>query len=192
MTTMRISQLKERRIIHRPTSDFDHEGKRIYKVFEYDFTYDPSYPGSGRERLYAKIIDALPFIFIFFCLLKYPLFISVILSLPCILVAGTISEMYWGTTLGKRMFKINVIDDFGNFPGLWLSLKRNILCFINFCPEFADFIPPPNQTWQAESTELKFSMNLNNKICKTYIVKQSKIKEIRELLSQAKVTSKVL
>lgn len=183
---MKISELKERRIIRRPTRQFDEFGYRIYNSFEYDFPYDTTYKGSERERLFAKFIDIIPFFLIFFFLFKEMAVISFLYSIPCVMISGTISEWYWGTTLGKTIFKIKVIDDYGNYPGLLLSLKRNFLCLANFWPIFTDYIPPVSHTWENESTQMNFSMNLNNKICKTYTVKENKIQEIRNLLYPSK------
>ncbi|WP_165439458.1 RDD family protein [Chryseobacterium phocaeense] len=183
---MRISELKERRIIRRPTRQFDEYGYRIYNSYEYDFPYDTTYKGSERERLFAKLIDIIPFFLIFFFLFKEIVILCFLYSIPCVIISGTVSELYRGTTLGKTVFKIRVIDDFGNYPGLLLSLKRNFLCLANFHPIFSDYIPPVNHTWEKESTQMNFSMNLNNKICKTYIVKENKIQEIRNLLYPSK------
>lgn len=179
---MKISELKDRRIIRRPTREFDEFGYRIYNSFEYDFPYDATYKGNETERLLAKLIDILPFFLIFFFVFEKMVFICFLYSIPCVMISGTLFEWYWGTTLGKSVFKIKVIDDFGKYPGLLLSLKRNVLCLANFWPIFSDYIPPANHTWEEEHTEMHFSMNLNNKICKTYIVKGNKIQEIRNLL----------
>ncbi|KMQ64811.1 hypothetical protein ACM46_11330 [Chryseobacterium angstadtii] len=157
-------------------------GYRIYNSFEYDFPYDATYKGNERERLFAKLIDMLPFFLISLFLFEKIAIVGFLYSILCVIISGTICEMYWGSTLGKSMFKIKVIDDFGNNPRLLLSLKRNLLCLANLRPIFTDYIPPPNHTWENESTQMNFSMNLNNKICKTYIVKKSKIPEIKNLL----------
>ncbi|NML69946.1 RDD family protein [Chryseobacterium sp. RP-3-3] len=129
---MKVSELKDRRIIRRPTRQFDEFGYRIYNSFEYDFPYDATYKGNERERFFAKLIDILPFFLIFFFLFEKIAIISFLYSIPCVIITGTICEWYWGTTLGKSVFKIKVIDDFANSPGLLLSLKRNFLCLANF------------------------------------------------------------
>lgn len=88
---MKISELKERRIIRRPTRQFDEFGNRIYNSFEYDFHYDPTYKGNERERLFAKFIDIIPFFLIFFFLFKETAVISFLYSVPCVMISGTIS-----------------------------------------------------------------------------------------------------
>lgn len=187
---MKISELKERRIIHRPTRYFDESGKRIYNEFEYDFSYNPIHKGSERERLFAKVIDILPFLLIFYFLFHLPAIGCLIISIPCVIISGTFCEWYFGTTLGKKVFRLAVLDDRGNYPGFIKSLQRNVLCLINLWPVFTDYIPPVHHTWEAESTQMNFSMNLNNKICKTHVIKKEKIKEIKELLHQASLLIK--
>lgn len=179
---MKISELKDRRIIRRPTRQFDEFGYRIYNSFEYDFPYEATYKGNETERLFAKLIDMLPFFLIFFFLFGKIAIICFLYSIPCVIISGALCEWYWGTTLGKAVFKIKVIDDFGNFPSLLLSLKRNFLCLANLLVNFIDYVPPLNHTWEKEGTQMNFRMNLNNRICKTYIVKENKIEEIRKLL----------
>ncbi|MEY8760666.1 RDD family protein [Chryseobacterium tongliaoense] len=178
---MKISEVKERKIIHRPTQQFDEWGYRIYHAYEYYLPYNPGYKGNETERLFAKVIDMLPFFLIFFMLFKIHALISVLLCIPVVIISGTLTEMYRGTTLGKKIFRIKVLNDYGNYPGFLKSLQRNVLCLANFYPVFTDYIPP-NSAIRSAGTQMNFSMHMNNKICKTYIVKESKIPEIKELL----------
>lgn len=179
---MKISEIKERKIIHRPTLDFDEDGKRIYHAYEYYLPYNPGYKGNEREQLFAKVIDMTPSFMVFLLVFHKHWIISFLYSIPYVIIIGTFSEFLWGTTLGKKIFKIKVIDDHGNFPSFFKSLQRNLLCLINLRPVFRDYTPPPNSVMGIETTTMNFSMNLNNKICKTYIVKESKLEEIRSLL----------
>lgn len=180
---MKISEIKERKVINRPTPYFDELGYRIYHAYEYHLPYNPTYKGNETERLLSKWIDMLPFCLIFYFIFHKVVFISILLSVPCVLVLGTITEFYWGTTLGKKIFKIKVLDDDGNYPDFFKSLKRNLLCLANLHPIFTDHIPVPNHLKGRRMTSfVHFSMYVNNSICKTYIVKESKIPEIKELL----------
>lgn len=181
---MKISELKEKRIIRRATREFDREGNRIYELFEYEFPYNPWYKNSQWERLLAKIIDFFPFLIILLYGFSHTIFIGFLYSIPLVIISGTLWETYQGASLGKKIFKVKVIDDFGNYPDLLKSLQRNVLSLCNFWPVLVDYYPPINETWDDESIEKNFSMNFNNKICKTYIVKEKKIKEIQELLQQ--------
>lgn len=62
---MKISEIKERKIIHRPTLDFDEDGKRIYHAYEYYLPYNPGFKNSETQRLFAKWIDMAVFSLIF-------------------------------------------------------------------------------------------------------------------------------
>lgn len=186
---MRISELTEKKIIHRPTRNFDAEGKRIYNEFEYELPYNPTHKGNERERLYAKVIDLIPF-FLIFHFVFHPVWIfSFFLSVVSVLICGAISETVSGTTFGKKLFKLKVIDDFGNKPNIFKSTLRNILSFANFFSVFSEFEPKPNQYWAKSGTGLNFSMHLNNQMTKTFIVKENKLREIRKLLDQSQINS---
>jgi len=179
---LKISEIKERKIIHRPTLDFDEYGKRIYHAYEYYLPYNPGFKGNETQRLFAKWIDMAVFTLIFYLIFRKVLMISILFSIPCVIILGLITEFYWGATLGKKVFRMKVIDDEGNYPSFLKSLERNSLCLANFYPVFTE------QTYRSPygkktSTQMNFSMHLNNKICKTYIVKESKIEEIRNLLN---------
>src|ERR1700750_518882 len=102
---MKISELKDRRIIRRPTREFDELGYRIYNSFEYDFPYDATYKGNETERLLAKLIDMLPFFLILFFVFEKIAFVCFLYSIPCVIISGALCEWYWGTTLGKSVFK---------------------------------------------------------------------------------------
>jgi len=180
---LKISEIKERKTIRRATRDFDLEGNRIYNEFEYDLPYKVDFPYSDQQRQVAKIIDMIPLFLIFLFIFKQTLFLSFLLSIPSVIIIGSITETIWGTTFGKKLFRMVVIDDFGNFPDFSTSLKRNFLCLSNFYPSFSEY------TFKtvAFGTQTRFrtdiSMHMNNKLCKTYIVKQNKLSEIRNLLN---------
>ncbi|KQT31526.1 hypothetical protein ASG22_18560 [Chryseobacterium sp. Leaf405] len=174
---MKISEIKERKIIHRPTLDFDEYGKRIYHAYEYNLAYNPGFKGNETQRLFAKWIDMALFTLIFFYICNQILLISILFSIPCIIVFGAITECYWGTTLGKKIFRMKVIDDEGNNLKCRHSLKRNFLCLANLYPVFTEQTYRTSGIGKRTVMQMNFSMHLNNKICKTYIVKESKISE---------------
>lgn len=89
---MKVSELKEKKIIHRPTQNFDLGGNRIYNVFEYDLPVKTDYEGNERERILAKIIDTIPILLIAFFLLNLSPFLAIPLSLPAVIIFGSISE----------------------------------------------------------------------------------------------------
>ncbi|MCD1117753.1 RDD family protein [Chryseobacterium turcicum] len=180
----RISELKIKKTIHRPTQSFDKLGNRIYNVFEYDLPYKAEFSGNEKQRIFAKIIDAMPFFLIFFFLFQQPAILSLIFSIPSVILFGAILETLFGTTLGKTILKLKVIDDNGNYPKILKSLWRNFLCLVIFYPVFDDFIPmPPNEILGIEHKETNFTMHMNNKLSKTYIVKESQLSEIKKLLA---------
>lgn len=179
----RISELKERKITRRATRNFDSEGRRIYDEFEYDLPYNPTHKGNERERLYAKIIDLILFFLIFHFGFNKIIIVSLFFSIASVLIYGAVSESIFGTTLGKKLFKLKVIDDFGNYPKILKSMFRNVLSFANFFPVFEDIVSGPNSNYEASKTTMHFSMHMNNKLCKTYIVKESQIPEIKRRLN---------
>jgi hypothetical protein len=179
---MKISEVQERKIIHRPTNSFDESGYRIYHAYEYHLPYNPGYKGNETERLFSKVIDMLPFFLVLFFLFELNAVISVLLCIPIVIILGTLTEWHWATTLGKKIFRIKVLDDDGKYPSFLKSLKRNFLCLANFYPVFTDYTLRNNPWGRRATTQMNFSMHMNNTICKTYIVKESKIAEIQELL----------
>ncbi|WP_346984782.1 RDD family protein [Chryseobacterium sp. POE27] len=187
---MKISEIKERKVIYRPTPDFDRYGKRIYHAYEYYLPYNPGFKGNETIRLFAKWIDMAIFAIIFFYLFNKNPVEAVLLSIPCVIVSGAITEYYYGTTLGKKIFRIRVIDDEGNNPSLFTSLKRNFLCLANFYPVFSEYTSKTVAMGWRRGPQVNFSMNLNNKICTTYIVKESRMEEIRSLLDSEQPENK--
>ncbi|WP_326983938.1 RDD family protein [Chryseobacterium sp. MYb264] len=179
---MKISELKEKKTTRRATQDFDCEGNRIYDEFEYYLPYKVDFPNSDQQRQVAKIIDMIPLFLIFLFIFKQTLFLSFLLSIPSVIIAGSITETIWGTTLGKKLFKMFVINDYGNSPDFSKSLKRNFLCLSNFYPSFSEYTFKTVAFGTKTNFRTDLSMHMNNKLCKTYIVKESKLNEIRNLL----------
>ncbi|MCW3168811.1 RDD family protein [Chryseobacterium sp. 09-1422] len=179
---MKISELKVKKIIHRPTRQFDVSGKRIYNEFEYDLPYRASFRNNEKQRIFAKIIDLLPFFLVFFFIFHQPGFFSILYSIISVIVLGTLTETKWGTTMGKKIFKMKVIDESGNYPVILKSFCRNLLCLAAFKLLVNDYIPPLNEVLKIEHKEANFTIHMNNKVCRTYIVKESQVWEIRKLL----------
>lgn len=169
-------------MIHRPTADFDRYGKRIYHTYEYYLPYNPGFKGNETQRLFAKWIDMALFSVLFYYLFHENPVAAVLLSIPCVIVPGAIAESYFGTTLGKKIFRMKVIDDEGNYPAFLHSLKRNLLCLANLYPVFTEYTSKTVAMGRRTGTQMNFSMHLNNRICKTYIVKESRMEEIRTLM----------
>lgn len=179
---MKISEIKERKVIHRPTFDFDRYGKRIYHAYEYYLPYNPGFKGNETQRLFAKWIDMALFSALFYYLFHENILISIGLSIPAVIISGSITETYFGTTLGKKIFRMKVIDDEGNYPVFLHSLKRNLLCLANLFPLFTEYSSKTAAMGRRTGIQMNFRMHLNNKICTTYIVKESKMMEIKSIL----------
>lgn len=180
---MRISELKEKKITRRATRDFDADGNRIYDFFEYNLPYTNRFPNIDKQREVAKVIDLVIFFLIFLFLFKQDPALSFLYSIPGVIVTGSITETIRGNTPGKKLFSMKVIDDFGNYPDFFTSLKRNFLCLANFYPSFSEHTSRTVAMGTQTTIRTNMSMYMNNKICKTYIVKESKIKEIRNILT---------
>lgn len=179
---MKVSELREKKIIHRPTQNFDESGNRIYNVFEYDLPFKTDYEGNERERILAKIIDALPVLLVLFFAVNLSFFLAAIVSIPILIIFCSIAETLSGTTLGKKIFKIKVIDDDGKYPGILRSLGRNTLCLAVFYMLLSDFLPPLNEILGIKHEDANFTMHMNNILCKTYIVKETQFMEIKNRL----------
>lgn len=180
----KISELKVKKIIHRPTQHFDEIGNRLYNTFEYDLPYKAYYEGSERQRLFAKLIDISPYILVGYYGFHEDIFLVVLLSIFMVIISGSIVEAIWGTTFGKKIFKMKIVDDFGENPSILKSLARNSLCLLNFFPEFSDVIYKDGGYGTKVVDKMNFSMDLNNKICKTYALKEEQVKEVQDLLLQ--------
>ncbi|RZJ49445.1 MAG: RDD family protein [Chryseobacterium sp.] len=188
---MKISQLKERKIFRRATLNFDFEGKRIYNEVEYDLPYKVDFYGSDHKRQVAKFIDLALFFLVLYFIFHLLIIYSFISSIPLVMIFGSITETRWGTTLGKKLFKIKVIDDNGNYPEISKSLKRNFLCLANFYPKFSKRTVKDVAFGTRTFFETHLSMFMNNKLCNTYTVKESQIWEIRKLLEQSSLNKKL-
>jgi hypothetical protein len=180
---MKISELKERKIVRRATRNFDFEGKRIYNELEYDLPYKVDFYGSDQKRQVAKYIDMTLVFLVLYFIFQLPIINSFIVTIPLVMILGSITETRWGTTLGKKLFKIKVIDDDANYPEFYKSLKRNIFCLTNFYPSFSERTITDVAFGTRTYYETRLSMFMNNKLCTTYTVKESQIWEIRKLLT---------
>ncbi|WP_207534698.1 RDD family protein [Desertivirga arenae] len=164
----KISEIKIIKTVYRPT--FDQYGNRYSEERQFQMKYDPC-EESNVTRFFAKVIDfALFYIPIGFVTTVGPL--RVLCSILLVINYGATLEYLYGTTLGKAILGLRVIDDFAMKPSFKLSIKRNLLAPFNLIPDFKTFrmIDPDRET--------RHNMNLNNRICKTYVIRKGKIEEI--------------
>lgn len=186
---MKISELKERKIVRRATRNFYFEGKRIYNELEYELPYKVDFYGSDQKRQVAKFIDMTPFFVVLYFIFHLPIIYSFIGSIPLVMIFGSIAETLWGTTLGKKIFKIKVINDYGNYPEISKSLKRNVLCLANFYPKFSERTIKDVAMGTRTIFETRLSMFMNNKLCNTFAIKEKQLLEIKKLLNQSNINN---
>ncbi len=176
---MKISELKEIKTIRRPTQVFDESGNRIYERKDFEFKVSSSIKEKGVERFFAKLIDITPYFLILYFLLNIHWFKALLISVLLVIVTGAVFEALLGTTLGKYLFKLKVLDDDGKKPSFFKSLKRNALGLLNLFPGHSDFT---DDSYGLYGTRVVFSMHLNNKWSQTYVVNNFELQKIKELL----------
>ncbi len=140
--------------------------------------YNPAIE-SHFPRLWAKLIDLFIFL-IPLLILTGDLFYSLPIAIILVTVYGAILETKLGATVGKSILGLKVIDNDGNYPGWWRSFRRNALAPLNLTRSpWVKFRYPD---FDGESQ--RYNMNLNNLVCKTYVVYKAKIKEIRAMQAE--------
>jgi hypothetical protein len=187
---MKISELKERKILRRATGDFDIFGSRVYKKIEYYLPVQTDFPKSERQRQWAKIIDIIPTFMLTYLIFQHML-LAFAAGIPLMMITGAFAETQWGNSLGKKIFKIKVIDEFGDYPDFSTSLKRNMLILANFYPSFSEKTVKDIAFGTRTFYETSMSMKMNNKLCKTYTVKENMMWTLRKMLDQQKIDSRI-
>lgn len=182
---MKISNFREKTTIRRATKNFDEFGNRIYQELEYNIKFDPKTEDHYVIRLFAKIIDIIPLFIIILLLTNFicPPF-NYFISFIIVIIINATSECLTGQTLGKKIFKLKVIDDFGNYPNFPKSLLRNFLFFLNFQYDLFHYKKDQND----KNEDLKFSPDVNNRICKTYVIKEKTYQYIKTIIGEKNVT----
>lgn len=181
---MKISKLREIKKVQRPTPYFDSEGNRFYDELEIEINFISTIKTKGVERLLSKIIDLTPFVFFFHFLVSFSWIPSILISIPLIILLNSVLEFYYGKSFGKSIFKMKVMDDEGNYPNLTKSFLRNLYSLANLLPSYSDTVrdfPTPAPATYAIYGRFFFSMHLNLKWTKTYIVNLKEIEKIKEL-----------
>ncbi|WP_207426645.1 RDD family protein [Pedobacter sp. SYSU D00535] len=183
----RISEIAITRRVGRPYRGAD--GLLYYEYLDYTERYKPNVENDVL-RFWAKLIDLLPFLIpVYGYLVRVGLSIdifglevvAVAISVSMVIIYGSVMEYYFGTTPGKWLLGLCVINDLGTKPNFRLSLKRNILCLGNLAknPILSLFSYP---WWSATGRVKRGTMSFNNDVCTTYVVEIKKLKEIRERL----------
>jgi uncharacterized RDD family membrane protein YckC len=168
-------------------------GTYVFKKMYFEMKYNPSIENQV-YRFWAKMIDLAIFVIPLHLLLdKYPMQFFDFSELGLSLLAGllletiysAVLEHYFGATIGKYLAGVSVIDDSGNKPSMLKSLKRNLLSILNLSIN-------TNQSNGGRADGLYtggfFNMNYSNRKCGTYVVFRHKLKEIKELQHEERVT----
>jgi|SRR5690606_26405565 len=129
---MKISELKTYQKINRPSSD--KFGNRVYEEIEFEKKYDPTDKNPNR-RFFSKIIDLLFAIIIEVSLTKFGfiitenIFYDLLIVLGIMIFISTIMESLIGSSLGKLIFNLEVINDDCEHLTLQKSIYKNTLSF---------------------------------------------------------------
>jgi hypothetical protein len=169
----KISEIRIEKKVRRPA--MDEYGNRYHEELTFLMKYSPRIE-SHFPRAWAKCIDLLIFLLPALQFI-HGFWLSMAIAIALVDIYGTISEHKRGDTLGKYLLGLKVIDDTCNYPGFWLSLKRNALAIFDLTPLPGTSISFP---LTVEST-FRYNMNLNNRLCNTYVVEASRISEIQAL-----------
>lgn len=176
----KISDLKVIKTVNRPTRARDKYGNRIYQNLDFKVPYEPAYKHNSYSRLAAKIFDLLIFFPFSYLIVQYfitALFFSIIF----VIIYGTITETLYGKTIGKNIFKLEVLNDFAKKTNLLKSFFRNLISPLNLTPRY--YYNRNNHPMLAYGDSfIVFNMNLNNFICDTYVIKKDKKEEILKML----------
>src|SRR5690606_28710731 len=96
------------------------------------------------------------------------------------IVLGAISESLLGTTLGKKIFNLKVIDNYGNNHKFHHSLIRGLLSIFTFDANISILFDKITQKFGV----MTFFTSHNNEKTMIYILNKSEYRKMKELLSQ--------
>lgn len=127
---MKISDIKTYRKVNRPFKDKN--GNTRYKEIEFEIPYDFKLKNDS-FRLFAKIIDIIIVILILNILIDFDIIDlnNSIYLFPIILfLVNSILETLIGSSIGKLIFRIVVVDEDCNYLTFRKSFIRNLSCVI--------------------------------------------------------------
>lgn len=149
-----------------------------YEEVTFELPYDPGFK-DPLFRIFAKIFDGIFYlttmIFAYMLLnLAVPNFLKCAgFSLTLLLVFNPLSEYFFGTTFGKALCGIRVIDNEGENPHLLKSYRRNLSCMMLMIPNLKQVLGIDGR---------EFDINSHNILHQTYVVWQCDYDEILELI----------
>jgi len=163
----KISEIQLTETVLRPK--IDENGHLYVEEESCTVSFNPGIQ-SVYPRFIARIIDfVVYFIPLQFILIE--IYYTAFFAIIGVMVLGSVLEFLKGTTLGKAVFKLQVIADNGRKPTFFTSIKRNFAAPFNLFPF----------RYSLENLSFGFNMNFNNSITSTYIVRKEIIPEIRKL-----------
>lgn len=174
----KISEIKVAKEVSR--IKFDEHRNRYRENLIFDVRYNPTDIDVEQKRTYAKIVDVILGLILSIALFKIIHFNAdfldyISLTILIVFILNSILESLYGKSMGKFVLKIKVIDDESNNPSILKSFRRNFLTLVHVISGFR-FKP----AYAIEPLPLK--RNFHNAVCKTYIINDSKLDEIRILL----------
>jgi len=177
---VKISELKEVKIIQRPTQNFDENGNRIYEEERFEQPFISTIQEKYWLRYFAKLIDLLPILITFHFIFKQHFFLSFCYSVVIVIILGAVSESLLGTTLGKWIFNLKVIDNYGNNPKVHQSLIRGLLTFLTIDANVSNLC---YKLIRKFGTMTFWTSHKNNEKTMIYVLNKSEYRKMKELLS---------
>ena len=172
----KISELTTEKDVRRIKKDSN--GNRYYEELTFDIKYNPTIRNFS-IRLFAKFFDLIFYAILGIIIYKIigqkfkDLYELYSVSFVLLIVLNPILETFFGKSIGKFLFKIQIIDDYGDKPNLLLSYKRNALSIVNV---FQLLRPIPG--------ELGVKNNKHNEICKTYTISNKEKSKLFKMMEK--------
>lgn len=130
---MKVSDLKDYYKVNRPAKDID--GNRVYVEKEIEVDYNPRFKNDIIRYLATFIDITVVLIILVYFAQNDGVKSYILLFLPLILlVLNSLLESLLGTSIGKLILGIEVINDDAQHLSIFNSFKRNLLKIILFIP----------------------------------------------------------
>lgn len=156
------------------------DGKRYVEEKTFLLNYNPSVQ-HPTPRIFAKTVDILLFaavgIAIYFTIERNFESDLEILCIGLILhfLVNPYFEAKLGKTIGKYLFGMQVINDYGGYPSLAISYKRN---FLSLFSSIISLTVLPRQKFPIKS-------DYHNYICKTWVTPDSEKENALKLIQES-------
>lgn len=175
---MKISELKEIKTIRRPTKAIDEKGHRVFEEVQVEVNIAAIFKEKNWQRYFAKLIDLFLLIIVLYLLFEIHFFLIFCGAIILNIILGAISESVWGSTIGKKIFNLRVVNDFGENPALHQSLIRNFLFVLTFDGSLSLLF----QKLPDKYGILSFIASPDNSKARIFVVDKHEYKKIKSLL----------